>query len=103
MSGVCGTGNCPICRGETETYFETRTAEHEIWCCEDGRCGYTAFTEIKEVRGRLFWVETEWFPMANDRRVARPGGEHKWTRKEFGGNKSDDSAATADPDIELIE
>jgi len=72
MSGVSNTGICPICKGEAETYFETPSSESEFNCC--GGCGYAAYAEIETRNGMKYWVETVWYPMSKDGRVARPEG-----------------------------
>jgi hypothetical protein len=69
MSGVSSRDMCPICKGEAETYLETRTNESEFVC---QGCGYLAYAEIQARNGAEYWVETVWYPISQDGRVARP-------------------------------
>jgi len=83
MTGVSDMQTCPICGGPMETYFETKTSESDENC--RGACGYAAHQEIStnQTTGLNYWVETQFFPMSKDGRVARPEGKHKWNKEAF--------------------
>jgi hypothetical protein len=83
MTGVSDMRTCPICGGPMETYLETKTGESDENC--RGACGYAAHQEIltNQTTNLNNWVETQFFPMSKDGRVARPEGKHKWSREEF--------------------
>jgi hypothetical protein len=79
MSQVYANRQCPLC-GKTaaasedyaeNTIVDTRTRE-QSFLCGDSQCGYSASSEIKQIDGRLFWVETVHYPIDNTGKVLCP-------------------------------
>jgi hypothetical protein len=79
-------------RGPRRQLLGTKTSESEFRCL--GLCGFAHFAEIKESNGVHYWVETTRLLLTKDyRRVARPGGKHKWNPKDFRAMRYDHTEA----------
>jgi hypothetical protein len=80
MTGVGDNSTCPLCGGETSTYFETKTSESDVNC---GRCGYAEYVEIEKWAGKLFWVRTEYRPVTHDGLVLGSTRIPTWNPRKF--------------------
>lgn len=80
MTGVGDNGTCPLCGGETSSYFETKTSELDVHC---GRCGYAEYVEIENWAGKLFWVRREYRPVTHDGLVLGSTRMPTWNARKF--------------------
>jgi hypothetical protein len=69
MSSVGGLEPCALCGAPSLYDFYCRTSECSHECT---KCGFGSRSEEKTINGQNYWVETAYFPIAEDGKVRRP-------------------------------